>query len=80
MRRDVYLQAAEDALHRLYLTRTPPELVRLPTLTFPEIDGDIFTVGEEAVYTPGDLGTTEVRLGSAGRSWTVGATNRIGSE
>jgi hypothetical protein len=71
LRRDVYLQAAEDALHRLYLTRTPPELVRLPTMTFPDLDG------EEAVYTPGDLGTTEVRLGSAGRSWIV---NGIGSE
>jgi len=64
-------RAAEDALHRLYLTRTPPELVRLPTMTFPEIDG------EEAVYTPMDLGTTEVRLGSAGRSRIV---NGIGSE
>ena len=80
MRRHVYLQAAEDALHRLYLTRTPPELVRLPKLTFPEIDGDIFTVGDEAVYTPGDLGTTEVRLGSAGRSSIVGPTNGIGSD
>ncbi|KAH9074840.1 hypothetical protein EDB83DRAFT_2287488 [Lactarius deliciosus] len=73
-------RAAEDALHRLYLTRTPPELVRLPTLTFPEIDGDIFTVGDEAAYTPGELGTTEVRLGSAGRSSIIGPTNGIGSE
>ncbi len=65
--RHLYLQAAEDGLHRLYLTRTPPEMVRLPTVTFPEMDGDIFTVGDEAEYTPGDLGTTEVQLGSAGR-------------
>ncbi|KAF8475343.1 hypothetical protein DFH94DRAFT_635655 [Russula ochroleuca] len=61
-------RAAEDALHRLYLTKTPPEMVRLPTTTFPEVDGDIFTKGEEIGYQAGELGTTEVRLGSAGRS------------
>lgn len=66
--RHLNLQAAEDALHRLYLTKTPPEMVRLPTMTFPEVDGNIFTKGEEIGYTPGELGYTEVRLGSAGRS------------
>jgi large subunit ribosomal protein L44 len=63
-----YLQAAEDALHRLYLTKTPPEMVRLPTMTFPEVDGNIFTKGEEIEFRPGQLGTSEVQLGSAGRS------------
>lgn len=66
--RHLYLQAAEDALHRLYLTKTPPEMVRLPTMTFPEVDGDIFMKGEEIEYQAGQLGTSEVRLGSAGRS------------
>ncbi|KAH9995128.1 hypothetical protein BJV77DRAFT_992700 [Russula vinacea] len=61
-------RAAEDALHRLYLTKTPPEMVRLPTTTFPDVDGDLFTEGEEIGYHAGELGTTEVRLGSAGRS------------
>ena len=61
-------QAAEDALHRLYLTKTPPEMVRLPTMTFPDLDGDIFTEGDEIGYQAGELGTTEVPLGSAGRS------------
>jgi len=61
-------RAAEDALHRLYLTKTPPEMVRLPTLTFPDVDGDIFTEGEEIAHHAGELGSTEVRLGSAGRS------------
>jgi len=60
-------RAAEDALHRLYLTKTPPQMVRLPTSTFPDIDGDIFTEGDENAYQPGELGTTEVQLGSAGR-------------
>jgi hypothetical protein len=43
-------------------------MVRLPTTTFPDVDGDIFTEGEEIAYGAGELGTTEVRLGSAGRS------------
>ncbi|KAI0058997.1 ribonuclease III [Artomyces pyxidatus] len=61
-------RAAEDALHRLYLTRTPPHLLQLPTSTFPEVDSDVFAGGEEASYSAGDLGTTEVLTGSAGRS------------
>jgi large subunit ribosomal protein L44 len=69
--RHLYLQAAEDALHRLYLTKTPPEMVRLPTTTFPEVDGNIFTKGEEIGYRPGEIGTTEVQLGSAGRSGII---------
>ncbi|KAI9510054.1 hypothetical protein F5148DRAFT_1182882 [Russula earlei] len=60
-------RAAEDALHRLYLTKTPPEIMRLPTSTFSDVDGDMFTEGEENAYQAGELGTTEVRLGSAGR-------------
>ncbi|KAI0051036.1 60S ribosomal protein L3 [Auriscalpium vulgare] len=59
-------RAAEDALHRLYLTRTPPHLVQLPTATFPAVEG-----GEEGAYAPGDLGTSEVLTGSAGRSSIV---------
>ncbi|KAI0272766.1 ribonuclease III domain-containing protein [Gloeopeniophorella convolvens] len=64
-------RAAEDALLRLYLTKTPPEMVRIPTATFPDIDGDVFTEGAEAGYVPGELGTSEVQLGSAGRSTVV---------
>jgi len=50
-------------------------MVRLPTMTFPDADGDIFTVGEEVAYEAGELGTTEVRLGSAGRSWIIAPTH-----
>ncbi|KAH9962658.1 hypothetical protein BC827DRAFT_1266906 [Russula dissimulans] len=57
-------RAAEDGLHRLYLTKTPPEMMRLPTSTFPETDGDIFTEGDEIGYQAGELGSTEVALGS----------------
>ncbi|KAA1468840.1 ribonuclease III [Dentipellis sp. KUC8613] len=64
-------RAAEDSLHRLYLTQTPPHLVRVPTSTFPLTQGDVFTAGEEGAYVPGELGETEVLLGSAGRSSIV---------
>jgi hypothetical protein len=46
-------------------------MVRLPTVTFPDIDGDIFTEGDEIAHSAGELGSTEVRLGSAGRSSTT---------
>ncbi|KAI0322816.1 ribonuclease III domain-containing protein [Amylostereum chailletii] len=64
-------RAAEDALHRLYLTRTPSHELQLPTSTFAE--GDIFTQGPEAdaPYVAGELGTTEVLTGSAGRTSSV---------
>ena len=40
-------------------------------MTFPDVDGDIFTEGDEIAHRAGELGTTEVRLGSAGRSRLV---------
>ncbi|ETW78978.1 hypothetical protein HETIRDRAFT_453510 [Heterobasidion irregulare TC 32-1] len=72
-------RAAEDALHRLYLTRTPPHLLRLPTSTFPApsedaedplAHADVFAAPAhaEAPYVPGELGESEVPTGSAGRS------------
>ena len=72
-------QAAEDALHRLYLTRTPPHLLRLPTSTFPAppegaedplARADVFAAPAhaEVPYVPGELGESEVPTGSAGRS------------
>jgi large subunit ribosomal protein L44 len=64
----------EDALHQLYLMKTPLEMVQLPMTTFPDVDGDIFTKGEEVGYQGSELGSTEVRLGSAGRSWIIGLT------
>ena len=75
----LYSQAAEDALHRLYLTRTPPHLLRLPTSTFPApperaedplARADVFVAPAhaEAPYVPGELGESEVPTGSAGRS------------
>ncbi|OCH93650.1 ribonuclease III [Obba rivulosa] len=62
-------RAAEDSLLRLYLTRQPPELVQLPTSTFPEGKGNVFeTQGPQATYTPVEISDSEVLYGSSGRT------------
>ncbi|KAG6821452.1 hypothetical protein H0H93_010176 [Arthromyces matolae] len=62
-------RAAEDALHRVYLTRVPNELMHLPTSTFPAGQGSIFEVeGEEQPHQPGSLGLAEVEYGRSGKS------------
>ena len=33
-------------------------MVRLPSETFPDVDGDIFTVGDEIGYQASELGST----------------------
>ncbi|KAG6327475.1 hypothetical protein ID866_11614, partial [Astraeus odoratus] len=58
-------RAAEDALHRLYLTRTPSHLLQLPSSTFGQ-NANIYKVAHEAPYTPGDLGETEALYASSG--------------
>ena len=58
-------RAAEDALHRVYLTRTPNHLLSLPTSTFPLGFGDVFTQGDENPYTPPDLVMPEVTYASS---------------
>lgn len=63
-------QAAEDALHRLYLTQTPSHLLRLPSSTFGE-NANIFKAASEAQYTPGELGEMEVLYASSGRSGII---------
>ena len=70
------VQAAEDALQRLYLTRTPLEQLSLPSQTF---TGDVFAGLRSLTsssYTPGELGHAEVSYGSAGRSSIVNPSNR----
>jgi large subunit ribosomal protein L44 len=62
------LQAAEDSLHRLYLTRTPDHLLQVPSSTFPSKQGNIYKTGSEAPYTPGVLGEAEIMYASSGRS------------
>lgn len=66
----VLAQAAEDALHRLYLTRTPSDLLQLPSSTF-DPQGNIYKPGPVANYTPGVLGETEILYASSGRSGII---------
>ncbi|EJD48304.1 ribonuclease III [Auricularia subglabra TFB-10046 SS5] len=62
-------RAAEDSLHRLYLTRTPEELLALPTSTFPTGLGTVFdALGPELTYKPNALGESEVLFGMADRA------------
>lgn len=69
-------RAAEDALHRLYLTRQPPHLLQVPSSTFNASGMDIFGLPEEADYVPGAIGETEVLYGSAGKSGTRAVSYR----
>lgn len=63
------IQAAEDALLRLYLTRQPPNLVQLPTSTFPDALGSVYDAhGVAPDYVPVEMADTEVRFGSASKS------------
>lgn len=65
----IFVQAAEDSLLRLYLTKTPPHQLQLPTSTFPEGFGDIFTnKGVEGDYVPGVMGDSEVLFASSERT------------
>jgi len=66
-------RAAEDALHRLYLTRQPPHLSQVPTSTFSPEDTDLFdpellsSTSSSTSYIPSMLGHSEVLLHSSGR-------------
>jgi large subunit ribosomal protein L44 len=52
----------------VYLTRTPPELLQLPTSTFPLGIGDVFREAPEGVYVAPELEHAEVMYASGGRS------------
>ncbi|KAJ7155548.1 ribonuclease III domain-containing protein [Mycena crocata] len=53
-------RAAEDSLLRVYLTRTPTELLQLPTSTFPLGLGDVFREAPEGAYVPPELEQAEI--------------------
>ncbi|KAH9839867.1 60S ribosomal protein L3 [Rhodofomes roseus] len=76
-------RAAEDSLHRLYLTRQPPHLVQLPTSTFADGRGNIYDVtGPGSAYEPSAIADSEVLYGSLGRTgaMTPGRHTREGDE
>lgn len=62
-------RASEDALRRLYLTKTPPQLLSLPTSTFDSTaSAEPFSELSKWTtkgYAPGELGECEVLYGSA---------------
>ena len=62
----VFFQAAEDSLHRLYLTRTPDSLLQLPTNTFAD-KRSIFAPGLDDRYTAPEIGESEVVYASRDR-------------
>ncbi|KAJ6493688.1 ribonuclease III domain-containing protein [Mycena vitilis] len=64
-------RAAEDALLSVYLTRTPPELLQLPTSTFPLGIGDVFRQAPEGTYVAPELEQAEIMYASGGRSGVV---------
>ncbi|KAG6831545.1 hypothetical protein H0H92_009464 [Tricholoma furcatifolium] len=62
-------RAAEDALHRVYLTRVPNHLLKLPTSSFPAGLGSVFDLTDgELPYSPGEVGMAEVEYARSGKS------------
>ncbi|KAJ7583147.1 hypothetical protein C8J56DRAFT_953182 [Mycena floridula] len=70
-------RAAEDALHRVYLTKTPKHLVQVPTSTFPSTPNSVFppsrktSTFDEPTYLAPDLPAAEIMYASSGRSWVT---------
>ncbi|KAK2463699.1 hypothetical protein APHAL10511_004450 [Amanita phalloides] len=62
-------RAAEDALHRVYLTKTPDHLIHLPSSTFTPGIGDVFSTPQEYIpYAAPDLAMPEIMYASSGKS------------
>ncbi|KAF8159697.1 ribonuclease III domain-containing protein [Crassisporium funariophilum] len=67
-------RAAEDALLRVYLTRTPEDTIQLPSSTFPLGLGDVYSHGadvQEGEYSGPDLVMSEIMYASSGKSGTA---------
>ncbi|KAG7093657.1 hypothetical protein E1B28_007319 [Marasmius oreades] len=64
-------RAAEDALHRVYLTKTPSDLVQLPSQTFPLGVGDVYRKAPEGKYVAPNLVESEIMYASSGNSVEV---------
>ncbi|TFK55079.1 ribonuclease III [Heliocybe sulcata] len=71
-------RAAEDSLLRLFLTRTPPEELRLPSSTFsstlyvPDTEA-----GSEPKYAPGGIAMEEILYATSGKSGHFNPTPSI---
>ncbi|KAJ6591705.1 ribonuclease III domain-containing protein [Mycena vulgaris] len=70
-------RAAENALLSVYLTRTPTELMQLPTSTFPLGIGDVFRKAPEGAYVAPELEQAEIMYASGGKSGVVASQRSI---
>ncbi|KAG8982648.1 hypothetical protein FRB90_006655, partial [Tulasnella sp. 427] len=77
-------RASEDALRRLYLTKTPPHLLSLPTSTFESTASSEpfseLSKGTTKGYTPEELGECEVLYGSSDKQMRGKPSARSASE
>ncbi|KAJ3508729.1 hypothetical protein NLJ89_g5596 [Agrocybe chaxingu] len=60
-------RAAEDALHRVFLTRTPEDMIQLPSSTFSTWANIFDQQGDSTDYTPPKLAPSEIIYASSGR-------------
>ena len=61
-------KAAEDALHRVYLTRTPDDQLQLPTST---LGADLFQDETDGRYEAAELPAPEIMYASSGRTGII---------
>ncbi|KAG8956784.1 hypothetical protein FRC04_000262 [Tulasnella sp. 424] len=77
-------RASEDALRKLYLTKTPPHLLTLPTSTFDSTASSEPFSGlskwTTKGYTAGELGECEVLYGSSDKQMRGKPSGRVASE
>ncbi|KZT27858.1 60S ribosomal protein L3 [Neolentinus lepideus HHB14362 ss-1] len=69
-------RAAEDALLRVFLTRTPPEQLSLPSSTFSPTQSELYKPRKrpEPEYIPGEIGMEEMLYASSGKSGYLNPT------
>ena len=65
---DFLVKAAEDALHRVYLTRTPDDQLQLPTST---LGADLFQDETDGTYEAAELPAPEIMYASSGRTGII---------
>jgi large subunit ribosomal protein L44 len=64
-------KAAEDALHRVYLTRRPDDQLQLPTSTFSPDRRDLFQDEADGPYEAAELPAPEIMYASSGRTGII---------
>ncbi|KAJ2919496.1 hypothetical protein MD484_g921, partial [Candolleomyces efflorescens] len=71
-------RAAENALHRVFLTHRPEHEIQLPSNTFPTGLGDVFRQGgTQGSYQPPELVAAEIRYASSDNSKAAPIRRRV---